>query len=433
MKEVVVLFYVLVITLMMDISYGQSLCIYISPRGNDTTGNGTPQNPFQSINRGLNYSYGIGNYSHVSLCFGEGNYTNTSVNVDIRKLQSLTFVALQKGSVKFSDITVVPGNKSYTNFTLAFQQVILEHHVIGHSPDNETVFENVIFDSVEFGNPDDNMANWQVFAKYIQLVNCRADNITTGRIYLHAETVNITNLTFQNVILEDIGFEILTSKLIIHNSQVLYTSSSQSLFQVNTSNPSSMVSVSISSTTFANNSIYDPAFFYITDLSSVSVISSTFICNTYQNIDTGSIQVIPFFFTNSNMTYVNNISTPDCSIECPDSTQAINPGKSIFPCINCGPGNGSNVNFVCEPCSPGSFSTHGVCQQCPLYSSQPASGQIHCNCFSNSYVDDSNDYRCNYEVWGIIVAGVYVVVFAAIVYFRRPKSFNQAYSRIGDN
>jgi hypothetical protein len=416
---------------MMNLSYGQSPCIYISPRGNDTTGNGTLQNPFQSITRGLNYSYGIGNYSHVSLCFGEGNYTNTSVNVDIGKLQSLTFVASQKGLVRFSDISVVPEKKSNTNFTLTFQQVILEHQVIGYSRDNETVFENVIFDSVEFGNPGDNMVNWLVYAKYIQLVNCHAENISSGSIYLHAEeSVNITDLTFQSVILEDIGFEILTTKLIIHNSKVLNNWSPLSLFQVNTSNPSSLVSVSISSTTFAHNRIDDPAFFYITDLSSVSVISSTFICNTYQNIDTSSPLVIPFFFTNSNMTYVHNISTPNCSIVCPTLTQALNPGKTIFPCIDCGPGNGSNVDYVCEPCSPGSFSTHGVCQQCPIYSSQPSRGQIHCNCFSSSYVDDSNDYRCNYEVWGIIVAGVYVVVFAAIVYFRRPKTYSSSYQKI---
>jgi len=141
--------------------------------------------------------------------------------------------------------------------------------------------------------------------------------------------------------------------------------------------------------------------------------------------------VLPFFSTGSdNITLNDNSISNNCPIQCPDPTLARNILNQLLPCISCGVGNGS-VNYECAPCPVNAFSTAGVCESCPIYSNQLETGQNHCQCFSRSRVDDSNIERCNNEVWGIIIAGIYLLVLGAIVYFRsRPVKPIKVYDRL---
>jgi len=206
-----------------------------------------------------------------------------------------------------------------------------------------------------------------------------------------------------------------------------YSISDSSLFVV--LNSSDALTVYLSNVTFDFLQIKDPSFFNITDNSNVTVLYSTFTCNAY-NSDDSTIppMVLPFFSTNSGNIISANNSIPSCTIQCLDPTLARNLTMPLFPCVACGVGNGS-LDYVCGPCAANTFSMVGVCENCPVYSSQAKMGQDHCYCFSNSLVDDSNLDRCNNEVWGIIIAGVYLVILA-VIFFRRTKKDDKVYESI---
>jgi len=158
----------------------------------------------------------------------------------------------------------------------------------------------------------------------------------------------------------------------------------------------------------------------ITDNSVITIKNSSFQCNRYQSPQG---LVLPFFDTNSTNITIQDILTSNCSFQCLDNTLALNP-QEILPCVSCGIGNGSSVNFICQPCPANSYSGSGVCTACPSYSSQPETGQWRCKCFSSSYVGDNNPNQCNYEVWGIVVGLVYFVVLIAVIWFKRPKKYS---------
>jgi hypothetical protein len=396
--------------------------------GNDSTGSGNSSHPFKTISYALNYTY-MTNNNNISLCLlGPASYNETTpVEIDTSKLIGLHFNGGENVSLSSMPIYPKPTGKILPGFILSFSQVTLNDQDIGNTNRTDAIFEKVIFNTVNIGNSD-NPINWFVMAKYIDLVNCRADSISSGNLYLNngglEGTVYISDLIWEHV---DGGFYIITSSLMLMDSAFKNSTSDDNLFVV--LNSSNSTSVSLRNVSFSYNGINAPTFFNITDNSNITILQSTFTCNIYLGKDYSPGLVIPFFSTpggpgSENIILYANNSVSRCSIQCPVPTLAINPHYELFPCVACGVGNGS-VNYACKPCSYNTYSMAGVCEDCPSYSSQSLSGQNHCNCFSDSLVDDTNSERCNNEVWGIIISGLYLVVIGTIVFFKRPKKFEK--------
>jgi len=125
----------------------------------------------------------------------------------------------------------------------------------------EAIFEKVSFNSTIIGNSK-NPTNWKVFAKNIELINCRADSVLSGNIYLDNRvegSINISNLIWNNVTGTQVGLVIITSKLFLNDSSFINSTSALSLFFV--LNISDSVTVSLRNVTFDYNQINDHSFF----------------------------------------------------------------------------------------------------------------------------------------------------------------------------
>jgi hypothetical protein len=417
MKQASLLF----LFLFISFAWSQFPCIYISSFGNDTTGNGSSIYPFKTIYHAINSSF---NSRNLTLCFSPGNYSG-SVEINWN-VSSIHFYGLL-GNVSLYSLEIYPA-ENIAQLKLDFFQVTLSDIKIGQTNLTENIFEEVIFNSVRIGNCE-KTTNWFVLARTIVLVNCSADTVLTGNINLNnfgMGSVKISNLLWENVTGSDVGFYITTSELYLMDSCFFKNSlSDSSLFII--LNSYNSLTASLSNIIFDSNQLKNPSFFNITDNSNITVLNSTFTCNVYNSDDpTIPPMVLPFFYTNSvNITSVNN-SISRCTIQCQDPTLAVN-SMPLFPCVGCGVGNGS-VDYICGPCAVNYYSMHGVCEECPIYSTQVKRGQDHCYCFSNSLVDDSNLDRCNNEVWGIIIAVIYLVIIAVI--FLRKRQKNEVYESI---
>jgi len=387
-------------------------CVYLSSnKGNDVTGNGTMANPYKTIEFAFNHA----NSMDVELCLEEGTYTNSTLIVDMSKINRLEFTG-GAGVVRLSLLNLMPESASAQGFTLSFQQVYLSDIQI--SANNMSVFDHVVFDTTRIGD-NENDVNWAVTANRIELISCVGEEgNSTGSIWLNStQFVEITDLNWILVSSTGTIFFVNSYSFNLYNSIVKNSTTEGSLFNVTSSAMNNSMVVNIRNVTFDFNQIGDPSVFSITatDTSMLTISNSNLQCNSYKGL------VLPFF--NTNITVIN-VNASLCPVQCLDSTLALN-SEVILPCVSCGAGNGS-VNYICQPCPAEYFSmTEGVCNPCPQYSSQPAAGQSYCNCFSHSYVDGNNSDRCNYEVWGIVVSLIYLIVFVAIFWFRRPKKYTK--------
>jgi len=381
----------------------------------------------------------------LKICFFDGVYNmdglESPVELELKGMLSSLWLMGVNGTGKNVVLNglgiYLKGGESDNGFSLIIEKLTLVNQTqIGQPYQNSTsqLISYVLFSSVTIGTIStvpDTPAQWSIMAQHIELLHCRANTVFTGPMQFitgDEGSVNITGLVWENVTGLNVGFYISTAQFDLWDSMFQQSSSDNSLFIVTSS--SNSLTVTVKNSTFNYIEINDPTFFDISGPNSVgniNIINSTFTCNTYTGDDPDlSGLVLPFFDTDSlnpNITSLGN-SIPLCPIQCPSSTLERNSMLPLWPCQSCNAGNGS-VNYTCMPCPVHTFSMAGICEEFPIYSGQTLTGQDHCNCFSNSKVDDSNSNRCNNEVWGIIIAGIYLVVIGTIICFRRPKKKQQ--------
>eukprot|EP01119_Soliformovum_irregulare_P014566 TRINITY_DN3982_c0_g1_i1.p1 TRINITY_DN3982_c0_g1~~TRINITY_DN3982_c0_g1_i1.p1 ORF type:complete len:588 (+),score=78.50 TRINITY_DN3982_c0_g1_i1:1100-2863(+) len=374
-------------------------CIYVSTSGSDVSGNGTLNNPFETIFAAV---MTLKNKNLETVCVFPGAYTgvgNALWTITDQQLNQLTIraynppntgpVKILAGATYLGNITsygtslhlegiwiqdvtlamfgapLVISNSTFTGATNSYGEALV-------SSDSSITITNTTF--IGLTQYDDLiMMTGGSSNKTLTMSGCKFESCTKIR--------SIINMRYGHLAIEESEF---IANLVRNNGQMIFGSE-----------------VLIERSDFRNNSQLDSL--PLISGKDLDLVDVTFDCNSIN----GKTYLTPLGAT-GDLQYENITINPRCPIECQDGMYSPKPfgqclsckGNEYAPtpnstrCIPCPIGYITGP-YVCKICTYGTYQADAVCKWCPEGQYQPQQGQTECIlCPAGKYKANIGDQGC---------------------------------------